>query len=364
MRICLLANALSIHTKRWIDSLRDMGSDVYLISFRGSNMSDPNFHFWSPVRNGYLYKSIFVLKSLRDIKSKIWEINPDVLHAHYLTSYGLLGVLSTFRPLVVSVWGSDLFVDARKSVFHRHIIKSVLEKADLVTVMANHMIAEVEKLSCVARKTIKVTLGVNTDKFNIEDRIQENGRTVILSNRVFEKEQNIEYIIDSLPHVIHKIGDVEIRFYGDGSRKVYCQELAKKKGLERNTTFLGFVDHEQMANYYKQADIYVSSSTSDGDHVSLMEAMACGLFPVVSDIPANREWIDDGKNGFLVPVDDKPSLFAQRIVEAINKRKLRERVRKHNFELIRTRGQFGRDLELLLQHYDRLINDVKQIKER
>ena len=361
MKICLLSNALSIHTRRWINVLKINGHEVHLISYRRAEVRDAIFYCYSPNYNNLFYKYFHFLKTLKEIKKKIWEINPDILHAHYLTSYGLLGALSGYKPLIVSAWGSDLLVDSKKSFFHRHIIKRILEKSDLVTVMANHMISNVKELGGDVGKTIKVTLGVNIEKFNIEERRKDNCKTVILSNRVFEKEQNIDYLINSLSNVFSRRNDIEIWFYGNGSRREYCENLVRKLGIEFDTTFFGFVDHDQMPHCYKQADIYVSTSMSDGDHVSLMEALACGLFPVVTDIPANREWVEDGENGFLVPLNNSAYL-SEKIIEAIENVELRERVRNYNFELVKSRAEFGKDLKLLEEHYRKLSTRKKTHK--
>jgi glycosyltransferase involved in cell wall biosynthesis len=84
-----------------------------------------------------------------------------------------------------------------------------------------------------------------------------------------------------------------------------------------------------MPDLLTKADIYVSTSLYDGTSVSLLEAMASGCFPVVSDIPSNREWIRDGENGFLVPVNDEQYL-AKKIIDAIRDKGLLEKARKEN----------------------------------
>lgn len=358
MKICLLSHALSIHTKRWINYFRENGYEVHLVSYRAVE-TDPYFHYYPPQHDHVFYKSYYFLKTFKDIRKLIWQIRPDILHAHYVTSYGLLGMLSRYRPFIVSVWGSDLFVDTKKSFFHRYIIKKVLKKADLVTVMANHMIPKIRELGVDENKIMKVTLGIDTEKFNINSRKSGNGKIVVLSSRVFEREQNVEFMINALPDVIKTINNVEVHFYGDGSRRAACMDMVKALGIEQYTIFHGFVPHERMPDCYREADIYVSMSISDGDHVSLMETMACGLFPVVSDIPANREWVEDGKNGFLVPLGN-PALLVKRIVEAVKNRQLRMGVRQYNYDLVSSRVEFGNDLRLLLKQFDRLKTNYKK----
>ena len=95
-----------------------------------------------------------------------------------------------------------------------------------------------------------------------------------------------------------------------------------------------------MADLLSGADIYVSTSPHDGTSVSLLEAMACGAFPIVTDIPANREWITQGETGFLIPSNDEIGL-ASRIVEAIRSRGLMEGARKGNRKRVEQQARWS-----------------------
>ena len=86
---------------------------------------------------------------------------------------------------------------------------------------------------------------------------------------------------------------------GTGEQQAYLRELTHDLGVSNNTKFIGWVPRSELPKYLSSADVYVSSSLSDGTSNSLLEAMACGLAPIVTDIPANQTWIDDGKNGFF-----------------------------------------------------------------
>ncbi len=357
MKICVLGNALSIHTERLVMYLANKSYEVHLISFRKSRIDGIPAYYYEPQYNNSLYKGFYFLKNLKKIKKHIWSINPDILHAHYLTSYGFLGALSGVTPLVVSAMGTDLIVDSRKSLLHRFIISSVIKKANLVTIGASHLEKQIQDLGGDMNKTIKVTAGVDISRFNFRKQPQRDGKKiVILSCRVFEKEQNVEYLIRALAPILRKRRDIEVQFLGDGTHRAYCQNLTKDLGIEHSTEFFGFVEHDQMPIHYYQADIYVSSSTSDADHISLMEALACGLFPVVSDIPTNREWIEDNKNGLLAPLNNK-EIFGKKILEAIERRDMRERSKKYNFDLVKSKAEYGKDLEILEEYYYKLYQE-------
>jgi glycosyltransferase involved in cell wall biosynthesis len=356
MKICLLSNALSIHTRRWAGLLVDKGAQVHLISFRkGRPLPESETYVFEPKFNNAFCKLIYFAYNMKQVKKLILEINPDVLHAHYLTNYGLAGTLSGYKPLVVSTWGSDLLVDANKSFLHKQLIRCVLKRADLVTIMAEHMRDALLQLGCRPNKIMKVSLGIDLSQFNIYGKSKDtNDDCLMVGVRAFEKEQNNEHIIDAMVYLAKSTGKVKLHFYGDGSRLDACRERVGRLSLRKDIRFLGKVAHKDIPSIYRNADIYVSASTSDGDHVSLMEAMACGLFPVVSDIPANREWIKDGENGFLSSLHH-PKDLADTIRRAMEDRHLREKAMFHNFELIKAKALYGSDVDKLIQSYHRLV---------
>ncbi len=153
----------------------------------------------------------------------------------------------------------------------------------------------------------------------------------------------------------------------DGARRAAAQatfalDIAADGSLRRaleaaardlpRTRFLGALPESGIAAALQSADVYVSASRSDSTSVSLLEAMACGAFPVVSDIPANREWIDDGVNGMLFPVGDADAL-ARCLVAALGDPGRRTAAAAHNAALVAARASrvdcFGRIESALLR---------------
>lgn len=114
--------------------------------------------------------------------------------------------------------------------------------------------------------------------------------------------------------------------------------------------FIGRIPHEKMPSLLAQADIYVSTSLHDGASVSLLEAMGSGAFPVVTDIPSNREWISDGDNGFLVPKEDE-NLLAKKIVEAIRNHRLLGEASTKNQEIVEQRAYWRENLKKITELY-------------
>jgi glycosyltransferase involved in cell wall biosynthesis len=145
---------------------------------------------------------------------------------------------------------------------------------------------------------------------------------------------------------------------GDGPERDHLEKEAKKLNVTSSVQFLGRVPHEEMVHLLAQADIYVSTSLYDGTSVSLLEAMACGTFPIVTDILSNREWISDGVNGFLIPIGDE-IVLGRKIVEATKNGKLRSEVRLRNHKLIEERAVWGTNIKKTEEIYERSLQREK-----
>jgi glycosyltransferase involved in cell wall biosynthesis len=110
-----------------------------------------------------------------------------------------------------------------------------------------------------------------------------------------------------------------------------------------------------MPGLLAQADIYVSTSLHDGTSVSLLEALGSGAFPVVTDIPSNREWVSDGKNGFLVPTDEERTL-ANRIIDALRDRSLVEKAMQENLGLVTGKALWPATIEKTKRIYEKVLS--------
>ena len=123
----------------------------------------------------------------------------------------------------------------------------------------------------------------------------------MIINRNFELVYEIEYFRRALLMVRAKVSNIYVFFTGFGSLENKLRELVKELKLEPVVIFIGSVPNEDMPAFLNARDLYVSSSLSDGTSLSLLEAMACGLPVVVTDVPANLEWVVNGENGLVVP---------------------------------------------------------------
>jgi len=219
---------------------------------------------------------------------------------------------------------------------------------------------EIQKMGVKVEKISILPMGIDEPFLEVgKKRVgKSNGQShTVLSNRNLLPLYNISLLIRAIPKVIKEQPCTKFFIAGDGSDRKDLEKEASSLNLGSSVQFLGRLPHEKMAELLSQADIYVSTSLSDGTSVSLLEAMGSGAFPIVTDIPANREWIVDGRNGFLVPVD-QAEILADRIVNAIRDRDLLGKSRTENFIIAQKKAFWLANIRKLEEMYSSLFSDV------
>lgn len=358
MKLCILADASSIHTKRWIDYFAHKNAQhsvdwsVFLISLEKSiGTKAKEYILHSKIKLRFLKYPI----SKFVIQNYIREIKPDIINAHFVSNYGLIAALiksSTLNiPLVISCWGSDIL--NTKTLLHKTRIKFALSKADLITVDANILKEKIIGLGIKEDKIINVPMGIDTKIFNSDNK-KFTPPFHIVNLRLLEKIYNHKLFLSAIYIVLKKLSNVKIFMLQSGTYSNKIINFAKKLGISHNIEFLPYLPHTKVAEILKNSQIYVSTSIFDSTSVTLLEAMACGCFPIVSDIAGNREWISDNENGFLFSLG-KPAYLANKIIQAINSPDLLISAMNKNKEIIAKRAIWQNNLQEIEKAFINLI---------
>jgi glycosyltransferase involved in cell wall biosynthesis len=167
---------------------------------------------------------------------------------------------------------------------------------------------------------------------------------------------DLETVLQAAWHLEVQDSPIRLHMANDGELAADLQKTTAQLHLDERVIFLGRIDHAQMARALRAASLYVSMSLSDGTSLSLLEAMACGAFPVVSDIPANREWITDSVNGYLVPVRSS-QVLAQRLGEAWNRPELRQTAAEYNWALVREKGDYRKNMAVIESAFRQIASE-------
>jgi glycosyltransferase involved in cell wall biosynthesis len=355
MKILFLSDALSYHTQRWVNYFVGKGHLCFLATLdRGLKTKATEYLIPSPKLPNFMRYPL----ALPRVRNLVKQIQPDLINAHYIPSYGLLGAKLKFHPLVISTWGSDVLISPSKSWLHRKRTMYVLEKADLVTTDAHFTSEAIYRLGVEREKVIQSPMGVERNLLSPQKR-EEKQYWVIMSNRKLEPLYDVVTFIKAIPLVLNRT-EREIKFLvlGNGSQKGDVMNLARRLQIENRIEFKGVVSREMLMRTYEESDIYVSTSKSDSTSVSLLEAMSFGSIPVVTDIPGNREWIEDGVNGFIFPISDYKTL-SERIVHLIDGSADYTGIREKNRSIIQKRAVWENNMQVIEESFCRLVNRNK-----
>jgi glycosyltransferase involved in cell wall biosynthesis len=334
MKILLLADPASSHTIKWANSLSEKGLDIYIIGLSNFNpklfnerikIESLNISQRFKTKTSGSFSKIVYLYAIKKIIKIIKIFKPDILHAHYASSYGLLGSLTGFHPFIISVWGSDIYNFPQKSFIHCKIVRFNLSKADVILSTSNAMSKQTKKFT--DKKIIVTPFGIDTDKFKPKKStsIFVASDFVIGTIKTLEKNYGIEYLIKAFKIVKEKqsVKILKLMIVGTGTQQTYLKSLVNELNLKNDTVFTGYIDHQKIPNYQNMLDVAVIPSINESFGVTALEASACGKPVIASNVGGLLEVIEDGVTGYLVEKQN-PQAIADALEKLINNEDLRK----------------------------------------
>lgn len=366
MRICYIASAGSTHTQKWVNYFAKKGHEIHLISITVGEgyAGNVQLHLLDKLapQIGAISRYLSAIAWLFQARRLVKRLKPDILDAHCLTTSGVLAVASGFHPLVLSAWGSDILIHPKQSILYKVLTKYALRKADVVICDSETVKAGIVRLGTDSAKIRKIFWGVDTQKFNPQRR-DDNLRSklgvanapTIICIRNLRPIYNVEMLIKAIPLVLNQVPETKFIIGGEGEQREYLKNLASSLGVINSIRFVGWIPHDELPKYLASSDIYVSTSLSDSTSLSLQEAMACELPPVVTDLPANREWVLEGENGFVVPIKDI-QILAERIACLIENKDISEKFGKSGREMIKEKAEYEREMDRMERIYQELLS--------
>jgi glycosyltransferase involved in cell wall biosynthesis len=276
----------------------------------------------------------------------IRTVRPDLVNGNWISrSSGFYCAVANFHPFLVTSWGSDIQIEAKKSRILRALAKFTIHRADAVLVDGEATRKNALELGCNGAKIYSFPRGIDLERFRPLDsratrkELGWSDKKIVISTRRHHPTCGVEYLIRAIPQILETEPDARFAIAGAGPLLDYHKSLGKKLRIEKNIRFLGWVDNAALPGLLNAAEVYVSTSFSDGTSSSMLEAMACGLPMVVTRIPGNDEWVTEGKNGLLVPPGDSVEL-ARCIAEILRNEELRSRMSQANIRLAKARADW------------------------
>ncbi len=355
MKILFLAPANNYHTVKWCGYFVSKGYEVHVISFFRGKIDGVTVHFldcgvdW---QQSDRKKLKYLLQTPR-IRSIAKELNPDIISVHYATSYGTAARLAGLKNYALSVWGGDIYTFPHKSPLHRLLLQYSLQHAACLLSTSAAMAREVGKYT---DKEFYVTpFGVKTDLFSPEHRTRsgEDGMFIVGTVKALKPKYGIDILIRAVAIVKERCPEIPIRLRiaGEGPSEAECRALAEELGIDSITDWLGFISQESAAEEWANMDLAVISSVSDSESfgVSAVEAEACAVPVIISDVPGLMEATQPGVTSHVVN-RASPEALADAILLLYRNPEVRMRM-----------GKAGRKLAVEKYDYQTCFENIEKI---
>lgn len=307
MRLALVGDGESPHLLKWARALAPR-VDLWAASTRGfaqgfNSLVPPERRLALELDVEINGGNSQVLTSVPRLARWLRRVDADWIHAHYLTSHGTMACLARLlwrlRARVVgSAWGSDILVTPNRHWGLRWLTTWVLRSCALCTSDSEHMAGQMRALG--ATEVIVFPFGL--ESLPVASDAKDD--RLFFANRGLEPIYAPERVIELFAQVSRRWPEARIVIAHDGSLRLSIEAKARQLGLGDRVQFVGRLTETEQAVHYRKARWYVSLPRSDSVSVSVLEAMAHGCIPLLSDLPANRELVRDGENGLILREGD------------------------------------------------------------
>jgi L-malate glycosyltransferase len=363
MKILYFSLGYSTHDHRFLKAISDGGHEVFFVQLEGNNRQvedrpvPPNVQLvlWKGGREPFKWGDL--PKLVLDFRRLVCKIKPDLIHAGPIQTCAFIAVLSGFRPILTMSWGFDLMDDIHKSKWMERVTKYTLKRSTFFTSDAMVTRDKAVAYGMNPDKTIVFPWGVDLEHFSLTTDYRPSTMVhgplsvvTLFCNRAWEPLYGVDVLARAFVKVAQERDDVNLLLLGGGSQGHLLRQIFQNGDVLDRVAFAGQISQTVLPEWYHRADLYISPSHVDGSSVSLMEALACGLPCLVSDIPANKEWVTEGENGWLFRDGDVNHL-AEKILAAIAQRETLPKVGQSSRRVAELRADWKKNAEALMKVY-------------
>ncbi|MEW6707259.1 MAG: glycosyltransferase [Pseudomonadota bacterium] len=352
MRLVLIGDGESPHLLKWARALAPQ-VELWAASSRGflpgfDAVLPPPRRLALQTKPNFEGGNAALLRHLPRLARWLKTVQPDWLHAHYLTSHGTLawGATRFFgvrAQIAGSAWGSDILVAPQQSRALRWLTRRVLKACALTTSDSRHMAAQMQALG--AREVMILPFGL--EAMPALPKQKDDG--LFFANRGLEPIYAPQRVIALFAAIAQRWPQARLVVANDGSLRPALEEQVRSLGLQQRVQFTGRLDARTQDACYAKARWYLSLPQSDAVSVSVLEAMAHGCIPLLSDLPANRELVQHGQNGLILDRDDDRLLATLELLLP-----QAQAIAEHNWDWVRANALFGPAVQRFLQRLQAL----------
>jgi glycosyltransferase involved in cell wall biosynthesis len=362
MRIIYFSKNYTPHDYRFLSSLSKTDHEIFYLKLEANQRQiedrpvPENIQqiLWAGGQGEFQWRD--VPRLTLDLRRLTKQIKPDLIHAGPIQNCAFIGALSGFRPILAMSWGYDLVMDADKSAWMQWVTRYTLKRSSFFVSDANVSRTKAVAFGMNPEKTVIFPWGTDIEYFTPRRGKQLNPKTFTLfCSRTWESIYGVDVLAKAFVKVALVNPDVNLILLGGGSQGAKVRQILMNGGVMERVHFGGHVSQADLPRWYHMADLYVSPSHVDGSSVTLMEALASGLPCLVSDIPGNQEWIDNGVNGWLFRDGDVDDL-AEKILSAIKNRRSFKKISESARQTAEQKADWKKNFGKLLEAYEKILS--------
>lgn len=320
-KVLLLSDTYSEHTEKWALGLASSGVEVGIFSFNKASypwykdrqnitvLYEPEDRLVAGSDSGKLS----YLRHVKTLKKAIRQFKPDILHAHYATSYGLIGALSGFHPFVISAWGTDVMKFPQKNMINKWILKYNLRKADAICATSHTIKAYLKPVTDKPVHVIPFGVDVEVFKKKEVNSLFAKGTFVFGSIKPLEELYNTAVLISAFARLKQKYPEklLKLLIIGEGSQMEELKNHADGLVVSKDVVFTGRIPFSEVSVYFNMLDVLVNISDYESFGVAVIEAMACEKAVIVTNTGGLKEVVENSTFGSLVAVKNVEETFRE-----------------------------------------------------
>lgn len=387
MKICYILEVNNPHSRRWISHFAQMGHEVLVLSdsamqeeIAGVRVINPQMNLLTTIVAFKIYPKPYGNDSFKWIpyRKEVARFKPDIVHAMEARAYGFALARCGNYPKILTPWGNDIFLDPFQSRIARFLVTSGLRAATRITTNYPGLARYLKNtFGITEEKSRGFSWGIDLNMFRPDKKSEAQilrrelmippDAPVVVSNRTLAEYWGGRDIINALPLIAAEVPEAHFIVMRGSGKSNYLNEMRQiieRQGLSGRTRFIEEkVSPERMALVLNLADVFISATHSDMLSISVLEGMACGAAPVVSDLDAYRERITDGENGLYIRIGDSRSI-AEKTIFALKNPQWRKAASAKNRDIIRRNDNWEdcrRKMEEVYEETLRLKNHLSSV---
>jgi L-malate glycosyltransferase len=347
MKVVLFSPGKSSHTHKWATYFKEHDVDVTVVTFKDHYSEENASEVKTLVLPKILPGKLSYLPAVMALRKILAELKPDILHAHFVSSYGFVGALANYHPFFVSVWGTDIYKFPKKSSLNRRIVEFTLRKAEVVCSTSKTMAFETAKYT---NKNIEVTpFGVDLSLFSPKE-YGNRDKIVVGIAKGLDDIYGFRDLFKAFAILKPKYENLELHILGDGPMREEYGQLTRELKIDQKVKFIGRVPNTMVPQYMKEMDIVAMPSYEDSFGVTAVEAMASGIPVVVSDVDGLKEVVVENETGLIVPRGN-PEELSDALDTLLKDKELRVKMGRNGIEHVRQNYDWNDNAAYMVKLY-------------